>query len=82
MTELERYHLQNVWLILGLCLFAALVIVGLLLRRTRFWDRDKGLAPRQSLRCRAGTVLLALGGLGGGLRAQVQGAAKRAIWTF
>lgn len=67
MSDLERYHLQNLWLILGICLFAALLLAGILLRRTRFWDRDKTLPENQSLSRKAGTVLLSIGGLGGGL---------------
>lgn len=64
MSDQDIYNLQNTWLMLGLCLFLALVLVGLLLRKTRFWDHDKTLSRERSLSIKASIVMLSAGGIG------------------
>ena len=64
MSDQDIYNLQNTWLMLGLCLFLAIVLVGLFLRKTRFWDRDKTLPKERSLSIKASVVMLSAGGIG------------------
>lgn len=40
-SETDAINLQNVGIIFLLCLALAVVLVGILLWKTRLWDRDK-----------------------------------------